>query len=214
MIRFNIFGIPVRVEVWFWITLALLGDDPKFSALNSNNPTVYLHVALFVLAGFVSILIHELGHALMIKKYKLPTEIVLTTMGGYATYPSGRLSRKQSFLVTLAGPAVQLIFGLLILFGIQQQFVMPSLAVGYFVSKLVVISIVWAVFNCVPIFPLDGGQMLAAVLGPRRAKGLYITGMVTAAILGLWALSVGSIFMTAFMGFFVYQNYQFYQRVS
>lgn len=212
MIRFNIFGIPVRVELWFWITLAFLGGG--VSALGANNPQAYLNVALFVLAGFISVLIHELGHALMIKKYNLPTEIVLTTMGGYATYPSGRLSRKESFLVTVAGPAIQVIFGLIVLLGIHQQFAMPSLAVNSFVWYLAVISIFWAVFNCIPIFPLDGGQMLAAVLGPRRAKGLHITSMVTAVILGLWALTAGSIFMAAFMGFFVYQNYQLYKRVS
>lgn len=211
MISFNIFGIPVRVEVWFWITLALLGN--VIGALSSNNPEAFLNVALFVLAGFVSVLIHELGHALMIKKYNLPTEVVLTTMGGYATYPPGRLDRKQSFLVTIAGPAVQVVFGLLVLFGIKQQVIMPSLAVNTFVNYLIWISIIWAIFNCLPIFPLDGGQMLAAILGPRRARGLHITSMVTAGLLGLWALSAGSIFMTIFMGFFVYQNYQYYQQI-
>ena len=95
MIEFKLFGIPVRVEPLFWLTIAILGGG-----LSAKSSEGLLLVALFVLAAFVSVLIHEMGHAMMIRKFGLPTEITLTTLGGYATYPAGVLSRKKSFLVT------------------------------------------------------------------------------------------------------------------
>lgn len=209
MIRFKIFGIPVTVEPWFWLTMAFIGGG--FSALQSNNPEAFLRVALFVLAGFVSILIHELGHALTIRKFGLPTQITLTTFGGYATHPAGILSRTKSFLVTAAGPAIQIVFGLLVLL-IYINTSMPSDHIEYFVFILAAISIIWAVFNCLPIFPLDGGQMLASILGPRRAKILHMTGIICAIIIGLIGLKFGYMLVLVFMGLFAWQNYQMLQQ--
>ncbi len=208
MIEFSLFGIRVRVEPMFWLTCALLGG-----AFRASTKAELLGVALFVIAAFISILIHEFGHALMIKKYHLPTEVVLTTMGGYATYPQGVLSRKQSFFVTAAGPAVQLLFGLFVLFGVLQQVHIPNPLLQGFVKDLIWVSIVWALFNCLPIFPLDGGQMLSAVLGPRRRKGLHLTGIITAALIGFWGISSGQLFIAIFMAFFAYQNWQYLQQV-
>lgn len=106
MFSFRLFNIPVHVHPWFWVTLALIGGG-----LRANDTLSMLLVVMFVLAGFISILVHELGHASMIRKYGLPTEIHLVAFGGFARYPSGQLNRKQSFLVTAAGPGIQLALG-------------------------------------------------------------------------------------------------------
>lgn len=209
MIRFKFLGIPITVEPWFWLTMAFIGGG--FSALQSNNPEAFLRLALFVLAGFISILIHEMGHALTIRKFGLPTQITLTTFGGYATHPAGILSRKKSFLVTAAGPAIQIVFGLLVWLSYVNN-TMPSNNIAYFVEVLAGISIIWALFNCLPIFPLDGGQMLAAILGPRRAKVLHMTGIICAVIIGLIGLKFGSMLVLVFMGLFAWQNYQMLQQ--
>lgn len=206
MIEFKLFGIPVRVEPLFWLTIAILGGG-----LSAKSSEGLLLVALFVLAAFVSVLIHEMGHAMMIRKFGLPTEITLTTLGGYATYPAGVLSRKKSFLVTAAGPAIQIAFGIGVFF-LARNISLESTQLDSFVTYLVWVSIIWAVFNCLPIYPLDGGQMLAAVLGPRRAKGLHITGMICAALVGLYALTSGFMFMGLFMAMFTWQNYQMLQQ--
>lgn len=209
MVQFSIFGIPVRVEPMFWLTIAFIGSIGS----SLSDPGAFLKIALFVMAAFLSVLIHELGHALMIKKYGYPTNVVLTTMGGYATLPSGRLSRKQSFFVTAAGPAVQLVAGLLALYGASFLSKTPGM-IGVFIGDFILVSIVWALFNCLPIFPMDGGQMLAAVMGPKRVKGMHMVGMVTAGIVGLLALAGSQIFIIAFMGLFFYQNLQLYKQYS
>ena len=105
MVRFRLFGIPITVLPWFWITLALIGAGSLSSADD------LFRLLLFILAGFFSVLVHELGHGLTIKKFGAPTEIVLQAFGGFATYPRDRFNRKQDFLVTAAGPAIQLVLG-------------------------------------------------------------------------------------------------------
>ncbi|MBT8044725.1 MAG: site-2 protease family protein [Verrucomicrobiae bacterium] len=206
MIQFTLFGIPVRIEPWFWLTCAFLGG-----ILYAQTADDFLRVAMFTLAAFVSVLIHEMGHALTIRKYRLPTQVVLSTFGGYATYPSGILTRKQSFLVTAAGPLIQLVFGLLVLLA---QAYLPAMGgrIDLFAYYLILISIVWAVFNCLPIYPMDGGQMLAAILGPRKGKALHLTGLIVSVGVGLLALSYGWYFMAIFMGMFAYQNFQMSQQ--
>ncbi len=56
MLSFNLFGIPVRILPWFWITMALIGGG-----LGANDSLSILLVLVFILAGLISILVHELA---------------------------------------------------------------------------------------------------------------------------------------------------------
>ncbi len=186
--------------------MALLGG-----AFTVDSAQGMLMVVLFMMAGFISILVHEMGHALMIRKYGLQTQVTLAAFGGYASYQAGILSRKQSFLVTAAGPGLQIIFGLLVLVlaGIVAP---PSIPIAYFIKVLCWISLAWAFLNCLPIYPLDGGQMLAAVLGPRRGRAVHLTGVVVAGILAVLGFASNQWFIAVFMALFAWQNYQMMQR--
>jgi len=206
MFKFNLFGIPITVEPWFWLTMAFIGNG-----MSANSTQDFLNLALFIMAGFISILIHEMGHALTIRKFGLPTQVTLSAFGGYATHPTGVLSRKKSFLVTAAGPALQISFGVIV-WALAKNMTYPSLQIDHFVYWLWKVSLIWAIFNCLPIFPLDGGQMLASILGPRRAKGLHITGITCAVIIGLIGFKFGQPVIAMFMGLFAWQNYQMLQQ--
>ena len=105
MLDFTIFRIPVRVEPWFWLTGFLLGGGMY---LRSREDIATLLIWLVVL--FVSILVHELGHALTSKNItgRQPT-IKLWAFGGLA-YSNASLNRSQSLKVTLAGPAAGIAF--------------------------------------------------------------------------------------------------------
>jgi len=206
MFRFNLFGIPITVEPWFWLTMAFIGGG-----MSANSTQDFLNLALFIMAGFISILIHEMGHALTIRKSGLPTQVTLSAFGGYATHPAGVLSRKKSFLVTAAGPGLQIVFGIIVLI-IAQNMTYPSFQIYYFIRSLWLVSLFWAIFNCLPIFPLDGGQMLASILGPRRAEGLHITGIVCAVIMGFIGWRFNQPLVAMFMGLFAWQNYQMLQQ--
>ena len=92
MIRFTFFGIPVEIQPWFWVIMALLGSG--FGKVGSTANEA-LNIALFVIAGFISIFIHELGHALTGKFYKARPFIVLHSFGGIAAFPGSQFTRSR-----------------------------------------------------------------------------------------------------------------------
>ena len=210
MIQFSIFGIPVRVQLWFWITMAFIGGG-----LSASNSLDIILVLVFMFAGFLSIMIHELGHALMIRKYGLPTAITLQAFGGFASYPAGQLDRKQSFLVTAAGPGLQFAFGLLLLALAQVIEIPEGSLFGPFLRDLIVVSIIWAVLNCLPIYPMDGGQMLAAVLGPQKQRYVHLISAIVAVVIGVTGyFFLGTILLPIFMALFAWTNWQSFQGTT
>ncbi len=207
MIQFSILGIPVRVEPWFWITMAFIGGG-----LHAANSTDILLVLVFVFAGFLSIMIHELGHALTIRKYGLPAAITLQAFGGYASFPAGKLDRKQSFFVTAAGPVLQFVFGVLLIV------LAPSISIPEgslflpFLRDLIWVSIAWSILNCLPVYPMDGGQMMAAILGPKKQHNVHLISSIVAVIIGIAGyLYLDTILLPIFMALFAWQNWQSYQ---
>lgn len=210
MLNFTILGIPVRVEPWFWITMAFIGGG-----LHAANSADILLVLVFVFAGFLSILIHELGHALTIRKFGLPTAITLQAFGGYATFPAGKLTRQQSFMVTAAGPAVQFALGVLLIV-LARNIAIPEGSLFLpFLSNLIWVSIAWSILNCLPVYPMDGGQMLAAILGPKKQHYVYLISSIVAVAVGIAGyLFLGTILLPIFMALFAWQNWQSYQTSS
>ena len=209
MVSFSLFRIPVHIQPFFWITLALIGG-----ALRADSPERIFQVCLFILAGFISVLVHELGHALTARRFGAWTEIVLQAFGGYASYTGVRMSRTQTFLITAAGPALQIALGLSVWAG--QSFLPESTNPNmiYFLDMLFVISIVWAILNLLPVLPLDGGHMLDAILGPQRIRvTLWVTIVVSLTIAILLLRFTGSYLFALFLGFFAWQAWKSLQQI-
>jgi Zn-dependent protease len=203
MIRFSIFGIPVQVQPFFWVTMLLIGG-----ALDAKSAAAILQLGLFAIAGFVSVLVHELGHALMARKFGGYSEITLQAFGGYATCTGVHLTRPQSFAVTAAGPAIQIALGLAVYLALP---VLPSLSGNgqFFLITLMLISFFWAVLNLLPILPLDGGRLLEAVLGPARIKITLWVTIITAVGVGIYLYErTGSWLFPLFLGMFAWQAFQ------
>lgn len=187
--------------------MALIGGG-----LGANDSLSILLVLIFMLAGFISIMVHELGHALTVRKYGLPTAITLQAFGGYASFPAGQLNRKQSFLVTAAGPALQLALGLLLLIVYRMVPIPEASLLKALLFNLISISIIWAILNCLPVYPMDGGQMMAAVLGPNRAHFVHLISAVVAVSIGLASYYyLNSFLLPIFMALFAWQNWQSFQ---
>jgi Zn-dependent protease len=207
MVRFSLFGIPVNIQPFFWLTMAFLSGN--FSVDSTQG---LINMMLFIIAGTFSILVHEFGHALTIRAYGLPTTVTLEAFGGFASYPAGVLNRKQSFLVTAAGPASQLLLALLIyllLMNLPQQSMNANGL--YFLERLIFISVLWALLNLLPIMPLDGGQLLNAILGPQRIKITLWVTIITAVVMGVTAyklFNLGAIFLLIFFAYFAFQAYK------
>ena len=203
MVSFSLFGIPVQIHPWFWISLAMIGGGGS-----ANTQSGILLLALFVLAGLVSILVHELGHALTGRAFGARSEITLQAFGGFATFAGARFTRPQHFLVTAAGPAAQLLLAALVYGAIPDLFELRSPA-GHFWQVLTQISVVWALINLLPVLPLDGGQMLNAILGPARLQlTLWITILTASTAALLIFKRTHSPIFPLFLGLFVWQAWK------
>ena len=208
MLEFKIFNIPVKVEPWFWIVLALLGG-----AIGADSKSALLQILMFLAAGFISILVHELGHALTARHFGHRVRILLHGFGGLAFYQGGGHTRKRTFLITAAGPAIQIVLGLLAL-ALFNQFGGMSRPTREFLWILYWISFVWALLNLLPILPLDGGRLLESILGPGRIRLTLTISMATAVLVCLLCLSSGRIFGAMLTGIFAYESYKGLRQLS
>lgn len=190
----------------FWLTTALLGGG-----LEASRPEQMQRLLLWISAAAVSILIHELGHAFTMRRYGARASIMLYSFGGLAI-PDRGFSRGQQIVVSLAGPLVQIAIGYAV-YELLQASDAPGSKIGevlpnYLLRTFYIISIFWGLINLVPIYPLDGGQVLFNFLGPERAKITYGVGLVCAASIALWMLSSRSIFSTILFGMLAFENFQ------
>src|SRR5258707_350591 len=110
MLKFKVLGVPVAVTGWFWLATVFLGGGTR-----AHSPEDWEGVAVWTLVGFVSILLHDLGHALVGRLFGASPAIQLHGFGGVTFLPGPHLSRGQNTLVSAAGPIVGLLFGLSIL---------------------------------------------------------------------------------------------------
>jgi stage IV sporulation protein FB len=214
MLRFTLFKIPVSVHGFFFLLTAFLGG-----ALRAQTPTQWHHVMMFMAAAFVSILIHELGHALTGLRFGAPsTQISLHSMGGAASFPGAHFSRKHRILMTAAGPgasiALATVFILLSIFVVDidpQTTTLPPL-VASFMSTLITINLFWSFINLCPVLPMDGGQILRDVLGPNRIKLTCIISFITLGLLAflLWNYthSIYNMVVMAFLGSYTWNIYR------
>jgi membrane-associated protease RseP (regulator of RpoE activity) len=210
MIQFSLFNIPIRVEPWFWVLMVFAGGG-----MYADTRQELFRLMLFIVAGFISFLVHELGHALTAKHYGQKREIVLHGMGGLAIYTGGRhLSRSQDFQVILGGPVFELVLGGLAFLAYRQ---IPESATDarYFLWVLQYISIIWALVNLLPLYPLDGGLLLDTVLGPSRKRITLSVSVATgAAICAYCFIVVFQPLFGALAGYFAYKSFKSLQQPS
>lgn len=168
-LRFTLFGIPVRVHPFFWLFSALMGWDP-------DDPN---HMLLWVVCVFVSILVHEFGHALMAQYFGWPPHVVLYSFGGYAAFqPTWGYTTWRAVLVSFAGPAAGFILFAFVLaahIGLTLLDMAPKQEpqLGYFHSlffNLELINLGWGLVNLLPVLPLDGGQISRTILSHYRPR--------------------------------------------
>lgn len=179
MLRFSLFGFPILIHWMFWLNTALMGG-----ALDANTPEQFRGLLAWVVAVLLSILIHELGHALTMRNFgDRRVGIVLYAFGGLAQGSQHR-TRNQDLLISAAGPGLQILAGLAVGWSIT-LWPPTSLWLRQMLDGFTVVSIFWALLNLVPVLPLDGGRLCQAYLGPGKLRQVLTISLVCAVALGL-----------------------------
>ena len=165
------------------------------------------------------VLLHELGHALMARRFGVPTkDIIITPIGGLARLAWMPKKPNQEFAISFAGPLVNLLIAVLL--GVIVCFaggsLLPSLSFEGMSQLPVVmlwINLALFLFNLIPAFPMDGGRMLRSVLAKRMS---YLRATLIAARLGQLSALSFSIFVLwenqyplILVGVFVFVSAQF-----
>lgn len=162
MLQFRLLGFPIVIHWIFWLNTALMGG-----ALGADSPEAFRSMLAWMVACFVSILIHELGHALAMRSFgDRSVAIVLYAFGGFAR-GSRLFTRSQDLQLTAAGPGLQIACGLAVGWAMTLWRI-PSPWLREAADAFTVVSLFWALLNLVPILPLDGGRLCAAFLGRMR----------------------------------------------
>lgn len=181
-LRFTVAGVPVRVHPLFWLIAILFGSS-------SSN---LLNIITWVAAIFLSILIHELGHAFALRRYGQRSQIVLHLAGGLTipesmAWDSGvanvAVTANQQIFISLAGPFAGFLLAGLVLAAIlatggnvllnhvfgfipfpDVSFPGGSEFLNSIVISLLWVNLFWGFINLMPVYPLDGGTVARYIL--------------------------------------------------
>jgi Zn-dependent protease/predicted transcriptional regulator len=183
-------GIDIYVHATFLLLLAWIA----FGAYRQGGAPAAVQGVGFILAVFAIVVMHEYGHALMARRYGVPTkDITLLPIGGVARLEHMPKEPRQELAIALAGPAVNAVLAVVIaavLYATGRLGPAASdVAVaderflgGGLLMQLLRINVTLLLFNLLPAFPMDGGRVLRAALAMR--SGNYAQATVQAARVG------------------------------
>jgi Zn-dependent protease len=196
---FTVFGIRVNADVTWFVALFLLIyllSSPFQDTLHSSQTVAYLTTVISVLLLFVSLVVHELGHALVARRQGIGVDqIDLYLVGGRTRMNRDAATPGEDFKVSAAGPLATLGV-ILVCLGIDVAIVGPhrlthAIALDQDITITpVLLSLSWLLpmnalllaFNLMPAYPLDGGRIARAIIW--RVTGSKRTGTVVSARLG------------------------------
>src|SRR3954471_7409761 len=139
--HFAVFGIPVRIHPGFFIMPVVLG----VGSVGSTPQEQLRALGLWTAVVFFSVMLHEMGHALLGRAFGASPAILLHALGG-VTYLDVRMSRIQSGMVSLAGPLSGLLFGFAV------QLVSHRFGLHHDVLDMIFqVNIAWSLVNLIPV---------------------------------------------------------------
>ncbi|UCD85098.1 MAG: site-2 protease family protein [Deltaproteobacteria bacterium] len=195
----KIFGIDFRIHVTFFLLLFFV----FISGLSQRGPEQAIRAVLFISAVFACVIIHELSHSLIARRFgKEAKSITLLPIGGVATMEEMPEKPGQEIAMSIVGPFINLLIaGLLyVLIGHWTGISVPNLypeSTREFFAGLIGVNIILAIFNLIPAFPMDGGRVLRGILG-MRVDHVRATSM---------AVAIGQAFSLLFIFYGLFFNW-------
>ncbi|MEO8660293.1 MAG: site-2 protease family protein [Bryobacteraceae bacterium] len=204
----KLFGVPVRLHFTFLLLFVFL---IFFSVENEQSGASSV---LYIAALFASVLLHELGHAVVARRYGIRTlEIVMFPIGGLARLERSPKAREELW-IALAGPAVNLFIAgaMFAYFAVRGTPVPLDILMkgtdANLLQRIAAGNLVLALFNLLPAFPMDGGRVLRSLLALSRSEDQATqmaarAGRWLSVAMGLYGL-LSHEYMLIFIAFFVY----------
>jgi Zn-dependent protease len=206
-LSFPLGKIPVSIHVSFFIMTLLLG-----AGMAARDLTV---IVVWIGVVLVSVLLHELGHALMGRLFGLTPRIDLHGMGGTTSWAHKDVSAPKKILISLAGPFVGIVLGMAIKTVAESGAIELSQRASLAISMVVFVNLYWGLLNLLPILPLDGGnvmsQTFAIATGGGGQRAAHIVSIAVAVAGGGYALvtgGTGNWWPALLAGMLAYQNFR------
>jgi Zn-dependent protease len=199
--------IQIRLSPFFFVTAFLIGFMGTQTVLQSF---------IWMAAIFLSIFVHELGHALTAVSFNQSVIIQFTAFGG-VTIPFGpKLKLFPEFLMILMGPLFGFSLFILASFLLSiNQFADPNIVV--FLEALRFINLVWTIINLFPVMPLDGGQLfrivLEAIFGIKGRRYSVLLGGIFSILIAFTMMLFRAFIPAIFFFFFAFQNFELFQQL-
>lgn len=188
--------MPVLIRGSFLLVAAFIG----FVRIQEPSRSVAI-----IAIVFVSILVHELGHAFTARRYGSTVAIELNGLGGLTRWSAGEeeITPGRRSLIAAAGSATGLLFGGLVWL-VASGFGPYSGLLGFTIDTFVYVNVFWGLLNWLPIRPLDGGHLIQSFLdqvAPARAPMIArVIFTATAAVATVIALMKGYTFIAILAG--------------
>ncbi len=196
--------VPIAIHPFFWIFAALIGW------LNSGT---IIGSLIWVGIIFVSVLIHEYGHAFTALCFKQKARIQLIALGGVTSFDGPKLKFWQQFLITFNGPLFG--FFLFLFASLLLQFSWP-LPLAKVLKATQIANLFWTVVNLLPVLPLDGGQLLRILLeanfGIKGFKASLLIGSLVAAFISFYFFMLQAFLIGAFFFLFAFQSFDGWRK--
>ncbi len=213
-----------------WLTLALVG------LMTVSGVSLLPGVVLFMVAGFLCLFVHEMGHALLSRSLGGgEPQIVMAWLGGDCCNDHAVLTRWRGVVMTAAGPAASLLLAILSILllacyigGLEAGLYLAlNFLVGYvpsdyvalypsyglaFFKFIIQISVWWSLLNLLPVFPLDGGQIMHGLMNSPQT--MHIVSLTVAAMSMTAFIAMGAWFLVLLMGFLFFLNFRCLQQSS
>lgn len=208
-------GIPIKLHITFFIII-LLGAW-QWADRTADPVGGALFGAALMLALFLCVTLHELGHSLTARAFGIQTrEILLLPLGGVAQLSKNPEQPRHELWIALAGPLVNVVIALiLILIGLTPQvdlfaylldgrglseILSSEQSLSNFLLWLLSANVSLVLFNLIPAFPLDGGRVLRALLAmglgfPRATRIASGIGQLVAIGFGIFGLLSGNLLL-------------------
>jgi len=197
---FTVFGFAIRADLSWLVILTLVvwslasGVFPE--AYPGHTLGTYILMGLAGALGlFASVVVHELCHSLVARRYGLTMEgITLFIFGGVAEMTEEPPNPKTEFMMALAGPVASLVIGVV---AVAAAFLGSASAwwpAGVVTLRWIgFINILLAVFNLIPGYPLDGGRILRSILWHIKGRLRWATRIASRVgeVLGLLLIGFG-----------------------